>query len=81
MNKLKCTAANERFHASGGVFPQTVLWDFGSASPARTFVKPRLREAATPLCAIGERQSEGKNVEISTEIEIEVKAKKCTFAP
>jgi len=36
----KCPAANERFHASGGVFPQTVLWEFGSLSPARTFVKP-----------------------------------------
>ena len=34
------TAANERFHASGGVCPQTVLWEFGSLSPARTFVKP-----------------------------------------
>ena len=33
-------AANERFHASGGVCPQTVLWGFGSLSPARTFVKP-----------------------------------------
>jgi hypothetical protein len=35
-------AANERFHASGGVRPLTVVWEFGSASPARTFV-----EAAT----------------------------------
>jgi len=25
---------------SGGVFPQTVLWEFGSLSPARTFVAP-----------------------------------------
>jgi len=33
-------AANERFHASGGVFPQTVLWGFGSLLPARTFVYP-----------------------------------------
>ena len=39
MNRGK-TAANERFHASGGVFPQTVLWEFGSLSPARTFVEP-----------------------------------------
>jgi hypothetical protein len=30
----KATAANERFHASGGVSPQTVLWEFGSLSPA-----------------------------------------------
>ena len=36
----KCPAANERFHASGGVFPQTVLWEFENLSPARTFVKP-----------------------------------------
>ncbi|MDR0206491.1 MAG: hypothetical protein LBI45_04460 [Bacteroidales bacterium] len=34
------TAANERFHASGGVYPQTVLCEFGSLSPARTFVRP-----------------------------------------
>ena len=33
-------SANERFHASGGVFPQTVLCGFGSLSPARTFVEP-----------------------------------------
>ena len=36
---LECTATNERFHASGGVCPQTVLWEFGNLSPARTFVK------------------------------------------
>ena len=48
----KCTAANERFHASGGVCPLTVLWEFGSLSPARTFVNPRLREAAGTLYAI-----------------------------
>jgi len=34
------TTDNERFHASGGVFPPTVLWEFGSLSPARTFVEP-----------------------------------------
>ena len=45
-------AYNERFHASGGVCPQTVLWEFGSFSPARTFVNPRLREAATTLNAM-----------------------------
>ena len=31
-NKKK-TAVNERFHASGGVFPQTVLWEFENVSP------------------------------------------------
>ena len=31
--------SNARFHASGGVFPQTVLCGFGSLSPARTFVE------------------------------------------
>ena len=36
----KTPAANERFHASGGVCPQTVLWELGSLSPARTFVEP-----------------------------------------
>jgi|GEM_PF-2018317 len=50
---MKKPAANERFHASGGVCPQTVLWEFGSVSPARTFVNPRLREAAIPLSASG----------------------------
>jgi len=39
-NDKKTPAHNERFHASGGVFPQTVLWEFGSLSPARTFVEP-----------------------------------------
>jgi len=38
--RKKWAAANERFHASGGVCPQTVLWEFGSLSPARNFVKP-----------------------------------------
>ena len=33
-------ADNERFHASGGVFPQTILWEFGSLSPVRAFVEP-----------------------------------------
>ena len=50
-------AANERFHASGGVFPQTVLWEFAtsallsvkSLSPARTFVSRQPRKAATTL--------------------------------
>jgi len=37
-NEQKTPAVNERFHASGGVFPQTVLWVFGSLSPAQTFV-------------------------------------------
>jgi hypothetical protein len=38
--KKKKTADNKRFHASGGVCPQKHLWEFGSLSPARTFVKP-----------------------------------------
>ena len=36
----KTPADNERFYESGGVCPQTVLWEFGSLSPARTFVNP-----------------------------------------
>ena len=36
----KGRSPNERFHASGGVCTQTVLWEFGSLSPARTFVEP-----------------------------------------
>jgi len=38
--KIKTPADNERLHASGGVCPQTVLWEFGSLSPARAFVNP-----------------------------------------
>jgi len=37
---VKMPAPNERFHASGGVCPQTVLCGFGSSLPARTFVEP-----------------------------------------
>jgi len=40
MSKIpKTPAVNERSHASGGVCPQTVLWEFGSLSPAQTFVE------------------------------------------
>jgi hypothetical protein len=39
-SQVKRRTHNERFHASGGVCPLTVLWKFGSLSPARTFVKP-----------------------------------------
>jgi len=48
----KMPAANGRFHASGGVSPQKHLYKFASASPARTFVNPRLREAAGTLLAM-----------------------------
>jgi len=41
-DKIKDTAYNERFHASGGVCPLTVLWNFGSLYPAGSLV-----EAAT----------------------------------
>ena len=42
--------SEERFHASGGVCPQTVLWEFGSLSPALTFVTPPpLRKVAAPV--------------------------------
>jgi len=57
---IKHLTANERFHASGGVCPQTVLCEFASASPARTFVNPRLREAATTLPAIAGQHIETK---------------------
>ena len=43
----KCTTANGRFRASGGVAPQKRQCDFGSFAPARAAVKPRLREAAS----------------------------------
>ena len=43
------TAANGRFHASGGVTPLKVKCEYASVSLARTFVNPRLREAAGTL--------------------------------
>ena len=58
--KIRKPADNERFHASGGVCPQKHLWEFGSVSPARTFVNPRLREAATTLPASGADSVAGK---------------------
>jgi hypothetical protein len=49
----KARTANKRFHASGGVCPQTVLWEFGSAPPAQTFViPPAFVKPCEPLCAI-----------------------------
>ena len=47
----KCTAANERFGASGAVTPQTVLYKFARYYPAGTFVKPLPRQYAGTLCA------------------------------
>jgi len=35
---IEMPAANDRFHASEGVFPKTVLCGFGSLSHARTFM-------------------------------------------
>ena len=60
-------AANERFHASGGVCPQTVLCGFGSLSPARTFVEPPpspsrhpvMRQQRTAKCVL---QARKKNI-------------------
>ena len=42
----KCTSTNKRFHASGGVCPQEVLWKIGNFPPARTFVEPPLLSAS-----------------------------------
>jgi len=64
--KQKRPADNERFHASGGVCPQKHLCKFGSASPARTFVPPRLREAATTL--YGDRASANNKRELKVKI-------------
>jgi hypothetical protein len=49
---MECTAYNGRFHASGGVTPLKVKCEYASAPPARTFVPPRLREAAGTLEAM-----------------------------
>jgi len=46
-------APNERFHASGGVCPQTVLCVLASSPPARAFVSRHPRKAATTLGASG----------------------------
>jgi hypothetical protein len=62
-------ADNERFCAIAAASPQKHLCKFGSLSPARTFVPPRLREAASPLGASGRQWGgEGANYqEISGE--------------
>ena len=54
-SSIKMPAHNKRFHASGGVFPQTVLWEFGSLSPARNF--------GEPLPALSHRHVVGKSAE------------------
>ena len=60
---MKSTAHNGRFHASGGVCPQEHLCKFASASLARTFVPPRLREAAGTLGAmVGQSQRKTLNI-------------------
>jgi hypothetical protein len=61
--KNRMPADNERFYESGGVCPQTVLYDFSSASPARTFVSPRLHKAATTLYA-NRRQCSGQRLKV-----------------
>lgn len=43
---LKCTAANERFHAMAGVAPHKRQCELASFVPARTVVSPPLRQAA-----------------------------------
>ena len=50
-------ACNEQFCESGGVYPPEHLCVFGCLSPARTFVYPRLREAALPLGEMRGRHS------------------------
>jgi len=48
----KSPADNERFYESGGVCPPEILCVFAPAPPARTFVSPRLRQAAGTLCVM-----------------------------
>ena len=50
---MRYTAYNGRFYESGGVSPLKHLCKFASASPARTFVNPRLHKAARTLDASG----------------------------
>jgi hypothetical protein len=45
------TAANGRFRAGGGVTTQTVLWEFGSLSPATT-----LHASYVHICAFFKRE-------------------------
>ena len=42
---MRTVSANGRFYESGGVIPQTVLWGFSSALPARPLVSPHLYKA------------------------------------
>ena len=70
MNKNdKLPAPNMRFYESGGVNPQTVLCKFASASPARTFVSPRLHKAAGTLAAMLGRQHSVERVNQATKRE------------
>jgi hypothetical protein len=48
----KCTTANERFHASGGVARPIGSATLQVLCPAQTAVSRRLREAATTLSVI-----------------------------
>ena len=54
-NTNKTPAANEQFATSGGATPQTILYKIERYYPARTLVKPRLREAAGTLAATADR--------------------------
>jgi hypothetical protein len=54
--KLKATAANERFGASGAVARLKVCADLEVYRPCERQWKPRLRQAATTLAAsVGQR--------------------------
>jgi hypothetical protein len=63
MKRKNALLLTRRFGASGGVFPQEVLWECGSLSPARTFVNPRLRQAAGALAAMPALHNRTANTE------------------
>jgi len=50
--KRKTPAANERFHASGGADSYDTEQVTSSFALVQAFPNPRLREAATTLCAM-----------------------------
>ena len=60
-NKLEMPALNERFGASGAVARLKVSANLQVLRPSERQWKPRLRQAATTLCAIcGQRSAIGK---------------------
>ena len=61
-------AANGRFHASGAVTRLKVCANLEVLHPSERQWKPRLRQAATTLCAVGVTCTADNDVRIQTEV-------------